>query len=506
MLGLIDSLPQDILEYNVLYHLNGVDLNRLASTCKSLQQRFKPLADIIRKSEIHPLQAWPVLYLQSHQMNKQLLQNLKQSTLLFQEVILNADTYYELFNIIPKTKRLSVTLGSYYQTFLHPSNVMKITVDQISNLTVKGMDRGNIGFATDLSRFREMRLKELAFIESRDFIVSLASVLPYLSITKLVLSHCAVGNTQLKLLTEALTRTRVLYLDITSLNITEEGTVMFAQLLCQTKFKSLIIRNCPIRKAGADALAESLPFTQVKALHLENNSFSQDDNLLLFDSLPSTLITDFYCDGYTSIQEQELLSNILPFTKITNLSVFIEPKYLVSILENTNLEKLKVIGSNGDYICEALGEIKDIPKYLDLSFTEISIHGLSALISNLRFKNTTSLNLTGCSFKSDGLMLLKDYLPDLGLKYLSLGNENFVTYEHLDDISLDMVSEFLNELQYYQTHLIFNHVNYRNIVVDVFGRKFVEHKGKTRIYNVNEPIEYIDRKGRSDGKCKYFDA
>ncbi|KAJ3268649.1 hypothetical protein HDV01_002503 [Terramyces sp. JEL0728] len=501
-----EKLPEDLFEFRILYYLDGIDIWKLSRQCKSLQSRLKPLCDFIEYSGLYPLQVWPTLYLAGGSIDEKLLKKLTVSSLIFENIIIDADTYYTVHTQLPKCHKLTLAINSYYQTFLHPSNIMGTTVDKISSLCLKGMDRGNIGFATDLSRLKEMRLQELEFSVCRDFIVSLATIIPSLSLSKLVLAHCAVGDTQLKLLMESVTCTKISYLECTNLNITKVGAASLAELLPHTNLISLVVRNCPVRKLGANVFAETIPYSRLEYLHLENNEFIQNDIFNLIQCLPDTKLKEFWCDAYTSVKEQELLARLLAQTHIKHVSICIEPKYLVGLLGTAKLTKLKVIGSNGDYICEALAECIDrLPRMLDLGFTEISIHGLQALLSHLKPSNLKELDLTGNTFKRDGLIILKDKLHLLGLKQISLGNTNFVTFEQLDDISLDMVAEFLQHLPLAETIIKFKQINFRDITVDKYNRKFVEYKGNAFLFSVDQHINCIERKGRSDGKCKYFD-
>ncbi|KAJ3268651.1 hypothetical protein HDV01_002505 [Terramyces sp. JEL0728] len=464
-MSLLEELPFDVLEFQIFYYLNGLDIWALCQLNKSLQQRLHLFLQVLCNTKFHTSMIWPNLDLDGFTRIDDFKQlNLQKWKLKFLAISIDGNNFLRLNNHLPKTTLLTLNV-TRFSNFVTRKNRLNCSVENVTCIDIAQMgNHQNIDFGI----FKEMNLNEIRLGEcQRPGFEKFMAVLPSLHITKLSLSMSLTTVQQVQTLCQEIWKLPINFLALCMMTLTNASATYLAEMLPKSNITELLIMYSEIGKPGLDTIARVLPDTKLKALRFENANPEGDLYFELFKILPKTQITKLWCDNISDDEVQEIIVENIGKTQITNAHLYIENAFLEKFLKAKKLEKFKNSCVFGDVGCEILANnYKHLPVELDATDCSITSYGLKLLLEGICKSDVKSLLLSGNDFGNDGFNYLKLYLKNTLLERLVFGNscQGYIVRKNtLDDFfdglesnlkSIQINNVFQNYPEYYKRVLV----------------------------------------------------
>ncbi|KAJ3311096.1 hypothetical protein HDV04_004410 [Boothiomyces sp. JEL0838] len=452
---MIDQLPNDIFEGQILQYLYETDLVAVAKANKALYLRMEPIR-ILQKLKIPTGCQWPQLRIcfdKDHFMYSndpsipQLLTKLDEIRWKFERIILNGYSFQFLHKFLPQ--------GKVYLEIGAIDDYGKLAEALLSNKAT------HIQFPDDrISEFQFHQLisnlPKLTKLKSVEFgygslngknSISLMEILPHTSIEVLNVENIAIDCSSFCNVCKGLEFSKVKTLQLYKNYLPEEALICLAKTLPKTVIQDLDLDSCSFTPKSASAFAAALVDSQVKRLVLPD----MGDNIIeIFKVFPQLKLENYNCyEELSNEAEQLLISNIAKSNLVSagfRISIPLLKPFLEAI-SHSKIETLSLRTEDGDAACEIIAEnIRYLKvKSLGIERSQITDIGAKALFPALQNSQLKELNLRANPIGKDGFQVAAKYLPKTHIVNLRLGGC------HIDDESMIYIAECLKETQI--THL-----------------------------------------------------
>ncbi|KAJ3320003.1 hypothetical protein HDV06_005737 [Boothiomyces sp. JEL0866] len=493
---MICQLSPDLLENNIFFYLDGLDLVNLSILNKEMHKRL----DLVQHfSKCRIREFWPVVKIRLYckqPFEITLLDNLLEIMInrkwRFKKVIFINDyqptiTEYQLFADHIKILQQDFFTNIYFN----------ISSEMLFN-----------SISQNLKEYQKLKTLSITHGITPEIVLTLTELLPCTNITKIHLADdgfVAIGPQFYYTLQKS--KIETLILDISQRlesNLQYVDSIGINPLTSQQDFVSITknLQLSDIKKiGGALALGCVLPHTRINELHLsspffnkshaifakglshkikklsvkgkEPNLFNNLSNipqeyLILFHSrtfnemqhvfsnLPSTELQEITFDGTMGTQTVNNLISYLPQSKVTVLKAKIPIERFNEFLSSsTTLKEFQLLSIENDEYCKLIQEnIENIT--LDKLGIQISGKGLEYLISKLDMCNLKHLDLSNSQL-GNSIPLLGIYLPLSKLESLDLSSCG------ISNQAIHLISGFLKYTAITNLNLERNEINRKTV-------------------------------------------